>query len=119
MKNIISFLPLLVIGLMLSSCSTKPADRLVGKVFVHEENGAKQIVGFHPDKIIFKWDDSLGVDLHESSYNINPVNDSLFRIEVKDKSKYMEGNTWEIIMDSDDSFYTVESKKRYVLSEPE
>ncbi|MCB0721833.1 MAG: hypothetical protein KDC42_05985 [Ignavibacteriae bacterium] len=120
MNKIISIIFLFVIALMVFGCESKPKDMFVNKVFVHEEGGQKQIVGFYDDKMIFKWDDTLGVEYHESQYNINPVNDSTFNIEVKDKTPYMESNTWQIVMSKDGvSFTSADSKKRYVLSQGE
>ena len=117
MKIITSIVLLIFSVLILTGCESKPKDKLVNKMYVNEEDGQKQIVGFYEDKIIFKWDDSLGVDYHESEYNVNPVNDSTLNIEVKDKSPYMTSNTWQIILEGDGiSFYTADSKKRYVIS---
>jgi hypothetical protein len=117
MRKTLILIPILFVILIVNGCETEPKDKLVNKVFVHEEGGQKQVVGFYEDKIIFKWDDTLGVEYHESSYNVNPVNDSTLNIEVKDKNPYMTSNTWQIILGGDGvSFHTADSKKRYVIS---
>lgn len=117
MRKTLILISILFVILIVNGCETKPKDRLVNKVFVSEQDGQKQIVGFYEDKVIFKWDDTLGVEYHESEYNVNPVNDSTLNIEVKDKNPYMTSNTWQIIMGDDGiSFHTADSKKRYVLS---
>lgn len=110
----------LIVLAFLAGCGSKPKDLFVNKMYISEEGGQKQIVGFYEDKIIFKWDDTLGVEYHESEYNVNPVNDSVYNIEVKDKNPYMQSNTWQIIMAKDGiSFTSADSKKRYVISKGE
>jgi hypothetical protein len=120
MRTNIIFLILMVTSLTIVGCGGTPKDKFANKVFIHEENGEKQTVGFYTDKVIFKWDDSLGVEYHESEYNVNPVNDSVYNIEIKDKTPYMEGNSWQIILAKDGiSFTSADSKKRYVISSGE
>ena len=118
MNKISLIIFLILVSISFMSCDSTPKDNFVNKVFIHEEDGQKQVVGFTEDSIFFKWDDTLGVESHKSAYNINPVNDSVYNIEVKDKTPYMETNTWQIIMAKDGiSFTSADSKKRYVISQ--
>lgn len=120
MNKILLTVFLAVVSISIFGCESKPKDMFVNKMYVNEEGGQKQVVGFYEDKIIFKWDDTLGVEYHESEYNVNPVNDSVYNIEVKDKNPYMQSNTWQIIMSKDGiSFTSADSKKRYVISKGE
>ena len=97
---------------MASGCNDKRIN-VVDKVFVYQNGSEKQFVAFDDKKIYMKWDDSLGIDAFSGEYSIKPINDSAYTVVLKEKPKYWEKPTWDIIVVNKDEFYSVESKKHY------
>ena len=111
MKNFI--LPIIIIiASMTAGCNGKRFN-VIDKVFLFQNGNEKQYVAFDDKKIYMKWDDSLGVDGFAGEYSIKVINDTTYSVILKEKPKYWEKNSWDIISVSENEFYSVESKKHY------
>ncbi|CAN5500840.1 hypothetical protein BH10BAC5_BH10BAC5_26960 [soil metagenome] len=110
MKKI--FLPIIFILVMTAGCNGKRFN-VIDKVFIYSNGPEKQFVAFDDKKIYMKWDDSLGIDAFSGEYSIKVINDTTYTVVLKEKPKYWEKNTWDIVSVSDNEFYSVDSKKHY------
>lgn len=86
-----------------------------GKVFIHQTDAGNQIVGFDHENIYFKWDDDMGLESFNSAYSLEQVNDSTYRFKLETPNPYMENEYWEVVAKDENSFYTLESGKLYVI----
>ena len=86
-----------------------------GKVFQHQTDAGNQIVGFDNENIYFKWDDDLGLESFNSTYTIEQLNDSTYRINLDTPIPYLESEYWDVVAKDGNSFYSVESGKLYVI----
>jgi hypothetical protein len=91
-------------------------NKLVGNIYLHEEGPAKQYVGFYQDSMIFKWQDEMGTEVFTTPYHLTQLDDSTYNIEVMNKHKWMPSSSWKIVMDKNGGFYSMDSKKKYVLN---
>ena len=109
------FIAIAVFTIIIAGCAGNNSP-LVGNIFVNDDNGKKQTVGFYQDSMIFKWNDEMGLDFHTTPYKLTQVDDSTWNIEVVKKHKWMESNTWKIIIDKDGGFHSADSRKKYIKS---
>jgi len=107
------FCPIVLIFLF-SSCQTR-FDKLVGKVYYYEDSIFQMTAGFDKDTIYYIMKDSLRPLFHRSKYKSKKINDSTFMLELTDKPKFWDKNTWEIIVPNDKGFLSKESQRYYRL----
>lgn len=99
---------------VLSACSKKSKDPLIGHVYTYQNGTEKQTVGFSDEKIYLIWDDSLGKESFESNYTTKYTNDSTAVITLKEKPKSWESLEWNILI-RESGILSVSSKKFYNL----
>ncbi len=114
-KFIPSFLFFAVSILLISGC-VKKNDILNGNVYFHDADSLSYIAGFDKDTLFYIIRGPKLNMSHKTKYKLNKVNDSTYVIEVTDKPKFWDKNTWEIVMGKDKGFYSSESKNYYKYS---
>jgi len=103
---------MIVLMFLFSSCKTK-FDKLVGKVYYYEDSIFQMTAGFDNDTLYYIMKDSLRPLFHRSRYKSKKINDSTFLLELTEKPKFWDKNTWEIIVRDDKGFVSKESNRYY------
>ncbi|MEO6694859.1 MAG: hypothetical protein ABIY50_06120 [Ignavibacteria bacterium] len=98
-----------------SSCQKNRFDKLIGRVYYHEDSIFQMTAGFDKDTIYYIMKDSLRPLFHRSKYKSKKIDDSTYLLELTDKPKFWEKNSWEIIVRDDKGFVSKESKRYYRL----
>ncbi|MEO8664546.1 MAG: hypothetical protein ABI462_03540 [Ignavibacteria bacterium] len=116
MKKFISpFLIASACFLMISGCGKK-SDPFSGNVYFHDADSLSYIAGFDKDTLYYIIRGPKLNMSHKTPYKINKVNDTTFVVEVTEKPKFWDKNTWEIVLGKDKGFYSAESRNFYQYS---
>ncbi len=115
MKNIYSILFFLLINvILLSGCSNKFKD-LVGKVYLYQDSVYTFTAAFDKDTLYYIMKDQGPPRFHKTPYKTKKINDSTFVLEVSNKPKFWEKDTWEIVVRNNNEFISGESGKPYYI----
>ncbi len=108
------FLIITVLFFLVSGCNSN-LDKIKGKVYLYEDSIYTFTAGFDKDTLYYIMKDAQRPYFHRSKYTSKKVDDSTFIIELTDKPKFWEKNTWEIVVKDDKGFFSKESRKYYKL----
>ena len=108
------FLLSAVLFFLVSGCKTN-MDNINGKVYLYEDSVFTFTAGFDKDTLYYIMKDAQRPYFHRSKYTSKKVDDSTFIIELTDKPKFWEKNTWEIVVNDSKGFFSKESRKYYKL----
>lgn len=108
------FLIITVLIFLVSGCNSN-LDKIKGKVYLYEDSIYTFTAGFDKDTLYYIMKDAQRPYFHRSKYTSKKVDDSTFIIELTDKPKFWEKNTWEIVVKDDKGFFSKESRKYYKL----
>ena len=104
------FLLSAVLFFLVSGCKTN-MDNIIGKVYLYEDSVFTFTAGFDKDTLYYIMKDAQRPYFHRSKYTSKKVDDSTFLIELTDKPKFWEKNTWEIVVNDSKGFFSKESRK--------
>lgn len=103
-----------VMLILFSGCQSR-FDKIKGKVYLYEDSIYAFTAGFDNDTLYYIMKDAQRPYFHRSKYKSKKINDSTFLIELTDKPKFWEKNTWEIVIHDEKGFSSRESNKYYKL----
>jgi hypothetical protein len=112
--NFIFFSILTLLLLFIAGCSNN-FSKIVGKVYFYQDSTLELTAGFGKDTLYYIMKDAGPPRFHKSKYKLNKVNDSTFQLELLDKPKFWEKNTWEIVVRNAGEIYSTESNKTYKI----
>ena len=116
MKKLIPpFLFLTSVIILMTGCGKKN-DFLSGNVYFHDADSLSYIAGFDKDTLYYIIRGPKLNMSHKTRYKLEKKNDTTYVVEVTEKPKFWDKNTWEIVLGKDKGFYSAESGNYYQYS---
>ncbi|MBS1518096.1 MAG: hypothetical protein JSS91_08405 [Bacteroidetes bacterium] len=108
-------LPLLILAFVFIAGCRNNFDNLNGRVFLYKDSVYEFTAGFDKDTLFYIMKDARRPFFHKTTFKKKKVDDSTFIITVKDKPKFWDKDTWEIVVTDDKGFRSKESGNYYNL----
>lgn len=114
-KNLLIALAFIFINvLLLSGCKNK-LEEVKKRVYLYQDTTLTLTAGLDKDTLYYIMKDQGPPRFHKTPYKSKKINDSTFVIEVTNKPKFWDKNTWEIIVRNENEFVSAESGKVYKI----
>lgn len=105
-----------VISFVILSCNKNTNfNKIVGKVYFYKDSVYELTAGFDKDTLYYIMKDQGPPRFHKSKYKLKKVNDTTFQLQLSNKPKFWEKDTWEIVVKGDKEIYSSETNKIYKI----